>query len=280
MNTYLYKNIINTLIVFFVLLIAYLIINAISAKKNKGERDRRNFKIRLLYITFIIFIFFIARIWVEGFSHIVTMLGIVSAALVITNKETIMNLTGFFIITWRELFIENDLIQLLQYKGYVKSIGLLYFTLSEVSEGIHGDVTGRIIRVPNGLASTNALINFSQTSHLLEQHFSVIVTPDSDIDTAIDFVGNIVAATINEKYKAKREYSVEYLCKRNKHIISRINLKPKTSINLKQSKPSGIEIISRYHCFSEDAEKLHQQICLNLIKAQKDQSDFKLSYDL
>jgi small-conductance mechanosensitive channel len=222
--------------------------------------------------------FFMERIWVEGFTHLVALLGLVSAALVVTNKETIMNFVGCLVITWRDLFIENDLIQIQNYKGYVKSIGVLYFSLAEVSDGVHGDITGRIIRVPNGLVSNNALINFSQTSHLLEQKFSVIITQDSDVESSIQFVEHLVNEVIARVYSGKKEYSREYLGRRNKNLLAKMNLHAKVSITLKVDKPSGVELTARYHCFSQDAESIQQAIWINFLKLVKKQDAFALSY--
>jgi small-conductance mechanosensitive channel len=274
-----YTNLVNTLLAFLVLVITYVVVNFIIVQKLEGGRHKRNFRIRSFYVVCVIFLFLIARIWVEGLTHLLAGLIFVSAALVVANKETIMNFVGCLIITWRELFAENDLIQIQQYKGYVKSMGVLYFSLSEVSEGINGDITGRIIRVPNGLAANNAIINFSQTSHLLEQKFTITITQDSEIESAITFMNKLVNATILEIYKEKKEFTVEYLSRWNKDLAHRMNLEAKVSIQPKLDKPSGVEVITRYYCFSQDAEKIQQKIWLSLLNSVKEQEEFKLSYN-
>ncbi len=272
-----YKNLVSTLVTFSLLLLIYIVMNLLKLNKIESARRRRNFRIRSFYVMCVIFIFCMERIWVEGFTHLIAILGLVSAALVVTNKETIMNFIGCLVIIWRELFVEGDLIQIQQYKGYVQSIGVLYFSLSEVSEGLHGDITGRIIRIPNGLVSTNALINFSQTSHLQEQKFTIIISQRSDVEAAIHFVEHIVNKTINDIYREKKEYSVEYLGKRNKNLLTKMNLQAKTSLELKLDKPVGVQLTARYHCFSQDAERIHQIILLNFLSSINQQNQFELS---
>ncbi|MCP4752888.1 MAG: mechanosensitive ion channel [Proteobacteria bacterium] len=66
----------------------------------------------------------IGRLWIHGLQPILTFLGIVTAALVITQKEAILNATGFVFILWRDLFAIGDRIQIDTHKGDV--IGISY----------------------------------------------------------------------------------------------------------------------------------------------------------
>lgn len=273
-----YANIVSTLIVIVVLLLVYALVYFISVREMESQRQRRRFRIRSFYITSMILLFLMARIWVEGFTHLLAILGLVSAALVVTNKETIMNFVGWLIINWRGLFSEDDLIQIQQYKGYVKAIGPLYFTLTEVSSSIIGDVTGRVIRIPNGLVTNNAIINMSQTSHLLEQYITIIFSPTSPVDKTIDLVQKTIDKILHERYKDKKEYSVVYLRKRNKQLADHISLATKISIHPKHDKPSGTELKIRFYCFSLDAEEIQQQIWSSLLNDINSDEEIDLVY--
>ena len=274
-----YGNVLNTFIALIVVLITCLSVNFIVARKKENIKQKRKFRIRSFYVACFIFIFLMARIWVEGFTHLLAVLGLVSAALVITNKETIMNFVGWLIINWRNLFAEDDLIQIQDYKGYVKAFGVLYFTLSEVSEGVNGNITGRVIRIPNGLVVSHVLVNFSQTSHLLEQIFTIIITHDSDVRHAISFLTELVDCVISEYYQDKKEFSVDYLKKHNRHLSTQIHLGAKVSIKPRLTSPGGIELITRYYCFWKDAEKLQQRIWLSLLDAIKHEQQLKLTHE-
>lgn len=276
--TEIYSNLFSTAIAMVVITFSMLLVDFLVARKIESTRQKRRFRIRSFYLACFIFIFFMARIWVEGFTHLIAVLGLVSAALVVTNKETIMNFVGWLIINWRALFAEDDLIQIQQYKGYVKSFGVLYFSLFEVSDRRNGSITGRVIRVPNGLVANNALINFSQTSRLLEQAFSIVITPDSDIEYAMKYLTELVNEVITTFYKGKRKFSSEYLVKHHKHLATFIDLNAKVTIQPKQDKPNGVELATHYYCFSQDSEHIQQQIWLKFLTQIKADPLINLAY--
>ena len=94
----------------------YLLALILLTSKTEDVKEKKRRRVRLLYVMAIFFIFILAQIWVEGFTQLLAILGLVSAALVITNKEIIMNFSGWLIIIWRGLFTEDDLIEIQQLK--------------------------------------------------------------------------------------------------------------------------------------------------------------------
>lgn len=158
-------------------------------------------------------------------------------------------------------FSEEDLIQIQQYKGYVKRIGILYFTLYEVSD-TSGNITGRVIRVPNGLTSNNALVNYSQTSHVLEQRFTITVIRDNDFDALKQILKTVVDDLLAEFYKSHSEFTADYLSKSSKQLLSRIQLGANVSLQPKTDNLATLELITRYFCFSQDAEKIQERVLL------------------
>ncbi|WP_235826851.1 mechanosensitive ion channel [Facilibium subflavum] len=79
-------------------------------RKVTSKKQMRKIRSRVIYVAIVIFLLALIRIWIDGFSHLFTMLSLVAAGLVITNKENIMNFTGWTIINWRGLFSEGDAI--------------------------------------------------------------------------------------------------------------------------------------------------------------------------
>jgi len=271
-----YGNVISTVIALAAILLTSLFVVFFSTRNIDSRRRKRRFRVRTFYVASGIFLFLLARIWVEGFTHLLAVLGLVSAALVVTNKESIMNFVGWLIITWRGLFSEDDLIQIQQYSGYVVSMGMLYFTLAEVSSGVSHEVTGRVIRVPNGLVANNALINFSQTAHLLEQVFDIIIARDSDHEFAMRFLEDIINSQIKPCYKDRKEYSLEFLRKQHKEVADRMSLDVKVTLQPVLDKSLEIHLLAKYYCFSSDAEKLQQAIWKKFLSAAKDEPAIKL----
>lgn len=274
----LYKNTIKTGIAVFILVIVMSLIRFIIARTVDTKQKRQKINARVFYVTICVLILVMARIWVEGFTHLLAVLGLVSAALVITNKETIMNVVGWLVITWRGLFSEDDLIQVNQYQGYVKSFGLLYFTLAEVSEGYNGHVTGRLIRIPNGQVATSALINLSQNHQLMERKCRLIVMMDCDIDYVTQKLTVLADTLIQDYYKGRKEFSMEHLSRKNKYLKSRLNLCSTANIDVKFDKPSGIEITLQYYCFLPDWQKLQAKLWKEIMSWVKVDNKICLSY--
>lgn len=271
-----YSNLISTAIIFLVIVLLYVIFNFFIVRKVRDVRQKQKLRVRAFYVGCVIFIVFMERVWVEGFTHLLAVLGLVSAGLVVTNKETIMNFVGWLIITWRGLFSEEDLIQIQQYKGYVKRIGILYVMLYEVTDA-NGDISGRIIRVPNGLVSTNPIINFSQTSNLFEQYVTVLFSSDNDFMALKEKVKALVDAVLTETYKDRQEYSLDYLSKRSRQLPNRVRLTARVSLQPKADNLSTVQMTVRYYCFSRDAEKIQEAILLSLLKSIKGDPVVKLA---
>ena len=85
------------------------IIEFFSIRKIKDKRKSMKYRVALRYILVFCLIFFMAKIWVEGFGYFLTVIGVVAAALTITQKEYLMNFVGWLIIMWRDLFVEGIL---------------------------------------------------------------------------------------------------------------------------------------------------------------------------
>ncbi len=272
-----YRNIVRTTIVFVALSLIYFICRLLFVKKINSQSHRNRVKSRLFYGACFIFLFLMARIWVEGFTHLLAVLGLVSAGLVVTNKESIMNLVGWLVINWRDLFSEDDLIEILHYKGYVKSFGILYFSIYEVSDESQQHITGRVIRIPNGLVANNALINFSQTSNLLEQKLKIIISLESDVEQSIQTLTSVVDDVLAAFYHEKRQFSMDYLRRKHKGLAARITLSTSVNLQLTYDKSAGIELTASYYCFSGDSNQIQQKIWQKILQASKEER-LKLLY--
>lgn len=255
-----YNHLLDTAVSLLALLVIYFIVAWIVLRKIEGKKNKHRAKVRLFYVFFAFFGIMMARIWVEGFTHLLAVLGLVSAGLVVTNKETIMNFVGFLVINWRGLFSEDDLIEIQGYKGYVKSFGFLYFSLYEVSETCFGQLTGRIIRLPNGLITTNPLVNFSDTAHLIEQSFSFDVSLFDVNDQLVSLFTKGVTDIISSCYSGKKKYSVDRLLKHNKSLKRFLTLTPKVDFSVSHKDLTKSELLVRYYCFLEDVDKIKSEV--------------------
>ncbi len=223
-------KIINTAIIVFVIFLTYLAFRYWI--KSKELETKTKYKKRFLYASGIILTYFIGKIWMEGFIHLFAFLGIVSAALTITQKETLMNLMGWLIIMWRDHFSEGDRIEIANYKGYVHSIGVFYFTMSDEYTHHRQTPHGKTFRIPNGLVITSPITNHMRKVHSIEFKMTFLITPDSSLDEAMTLMKNIMEQVLASVYLKKED-------KDKKSLIfneASVYVKPKFE------EPSGIEV--------------------------------------
>ncbi len=98
-------GVLNSLILTGIIAIAYLVSRFIIKKKINNHNKAKSYILRAFYIIIIVYAILFIRIWIDGLSSIFTVLGLVGAGLVISNKENIMNLIGGLIILWRGLSV-------------------------------------------------------------------------------------------------------------------------------------------------------------------------------
>ena len=196
------SSILASLISIAIVLISLISILHLLRKKELSDKKIYKIKMRLLYISVIILLFILIKIWVGGISHLLTMLSLVAAGLVIVNKENVMNFTGWIIINWRSLFSEGDHINILNYNGVVTEIRLFYFRIHETVE--HGDkrTTGKLIKIPNAVVITNAVFTFTSDVNIVLHKSSFLIDINKNITNKID-------STWEEKIIEEIEYDVD-----------------------------------------------------------------------
>lgn len=272
------SNFLNTAIVLVVMVLFYLLIYVIFIPKVKGDKSRRRFRVRLTYGIAVIFLFFITKIWVTGFTHLFTGLSLVSAGLVVTNKESIMNFVGSVIITWRGLFAEGDYIQIDQYSGFVHELGLMYFKIFEVSEHSMNRSSGRMIKVPNGLVINHPLINYSLRNNVIEYKQSWIVTPDSDIRAAKEIISRQIKTIIFNFYAEDEAYTRSWVKKNCRPLARLIDFDVHIKSQIRFEKPTGVELIVTYYCYPCDKDNLDETIRLAILKDLQKSDLVKISF--
>lgn len=262
-------NFLITLVVSAVMMGIGVIVDVLLKQRVKQKRLLMKYQVRSRYILIFIFILLMAKVWVYGFSYLLAVMGIISAALTITQKENLMNVFGFFIINWRDLFSEEDYIEIGTYSGYVKQIGVLYFTLDEASKAVKHERTGRKIKVPNMMVSIHPIINFSTDMALLEINQSFIFTFDSPFEQITPIFDKVYEELI-DFYRAT--YGYWSISQRDKYY-------KKTDIifRVKQNKPAGIEALVRFYCLKENQTEIETKLNHLVITACDQNKNITLS---
>ena len=229
-----------------------------------SKKHQRIVRKRFMYVMLVIDIFILAKIWVEGFTHLLTVFSLVAAGLVVVNKESIMNLIAGLIINWRDLFVEGDFIQIQAFSGYVTSIGFMYFKLYETVSIDQKQATGRTIRIPNSLVMTSPLVNFSPDSNLCLYQFMVNCKPDKSLAGQLKLALETIIAIIDSTYKDHPCYKKKYVKAHNRELSHLINLQPSATLATHSEKENQLRITIQFYCFSEDYPQISQQFWLKV----------------
>lgn len=91
---------------------------------------------------------------------------IVAIGVSVALQKYVASFAGYFVLRLSRLFDVGDRIRIgnINIKGDVRYIGLLHFVLDEVGEGekFGGELTGRILHIPNHIVLDQPVLNFSQ----------------------------------------------------------------------------------------------------------------------
>lgn len=159
-------------------------------------------KTRLLAILTIIIAAAIL-ISVALFSNLAIYISIIAIGLALALQKYVASYFGYFIIVFSNMLHEGDRIRIGSYKGDVRHIGIFYLTLDEVGEDekLGGELTGRVLRIPNLLVLDNPVLNFSkvyeknnrtlQCDYIFDE-IRIPISSDSDITRAAALLEEII----------------------------------------------------------------------------------------
>lgn len=262
-------NLINSVVLLAIITIISIVLYQILRRVRQVTRKKRlQYRARIRYVAIFIFILLAARIWIEGFSHLLTVLSLVAAGLVVTNKESIMNLVGALIIHWRAVFTEGDFIQVQNYTGYVVSIGPMYFKLYEVKSLESHVATGRTLRIPNGLIIANPVVICTPEMNLLQYQLKIPLLIKNYHEEMVAQVEEIARKVISEHHARQVNKPKLQAFESNKMLSTWIHLEPKIKVLISAEKVDEMMILIDYYAYPNDASIIQQTFWKTLL-AQK-----------
>ena len=222
----------------------------------KISTDSHKVKNRLIYVTLILFVLFCAKIWVQGFTHVFYGLSLVSAGLVVTNKESIMNLVGCGIISWRGLFAEGDYIEIADNTGVVYELGFLYFKLLEGSTADMSRGSGRFLKIPNGFVINNVVKRLSLSKHVIERKISFLVPVSKDVLTIKTDIEAMLTATLVSEVGN----STNFKNKESNFVRSYLHHLPLVIMDFCLDKPDYVKFTISYHCNEQQRAQIEREV--------------------
>lgn len=225
------------------------------------------------YFSVALTLLFIFKIWFDGFESMATYFGLLSAGIAIALKDPIVDIAGWFFLTFWRPIDAGDRIQIGDIKGDIIHMGLFYFTVNEIGNWVESDQsTGRIIQIPNAKIFTEPQALYSKGFQYIWNEIPVLITFESDWQKTKQILTEIA----NTYYK---DISIEARKKLNQasknYMIYYKNLTPIVYTDVKDS---GVLLTIRYLCDPYQRrgsqQKLWEQILLNF----EQQNDIELAY--
>jgi small-conductance mechanosensitive channel len=195
------------------------IILALAYRRAQDPWLRYRWRKSVNYLTLIVFLILIGRIWVEGVGSLATFLGLFAAGLAVALKDLVANLAGWAFIVWSRPFDVGDRIQVGAYAGDVIDLHLFQFTLNEIGNWVDADQsTGRIVHVPNGTVLSQPVANYDKGFRYIWSEIPLTITFESNWKKAKAILESIAgrhAEQLTEQVEkdlleASRRYLIAY----------------------------------------------------------------------
>src|SRR5512136_1054353 len=141
---------------------------------------------------------------------------ILAAGLAVALQKYTASFFGYFVINFSRIYSPGDRIRIGNIKGDVRWVGLIHTTLEEVGEDekLGGELTGRILHVPNLIILDQPVLNYSKdytvhekavTSDFMFDEVRIPLTTDSNVARASQVLESILRIEEEVHLKEARE---------------------------------------------------------------------------
>jgi len=225
------------------------------------------------YLSYFLILLVLIRIWISESGSLATYFGILSAGIALALKDPIVNIAGWFYLTfWRPIDV-GQRIEINGVKGDVIHIGFFNFTINEIGNWIDSDQsTGRIIQIPNAKIFTHQQAVYTKGFEYIWNEIPVLITFDSNWKKCKILLTNIAnecsAKTTKEARKKLEVATKDYVIYYNKL----------TPIVYTDVKDSGIMLTIRYLCSPYNRRGSQQLIWERILDTFDENSDLELAY--
>lgn len=262
----------SIIIIFFLWLIRFIVIQIIW-RKSEDPQFRYRWQKYSAYVSAIIGILLVSRVWFEGIQSLATYFGLLSAGLAIALKDLVSSMAGWLFIIWRSPISVGDRIQIGNYKGDVIDIRLFKFTLLEIGNWVDADQsTGRIIHIPNSMILGDTLANYTKGFQFIWHEIPVLVTFESDWKKAKTILAKI-ASQHAEHFSKEAEQRIKQASK--KFMIFYSSLTPTVYTTVKDC---GVLLTIRYLISPKTRRGSEQAIWEDILSAFSKCNDIDFAY--
>lgn len=202
-----------------------IVVEQYISRNIKNRRTRYGLRKVLTAMYVLIFMGALFAIWVQNPQIVVVSIGLVGAAITFILQDLLKNLVGGFAIFASHIYSVGDRVQILDKRGDVVDIGLLYTTLMEIREWIDGDQsTGRLTTIPNGFAFTNIVDNYTKDFPYVWDEISFPIAIDSDLDYTTRRFRKVAETETSDAYREAEEALTEVVME--KYYLNKREVRP------------------------------------------------------
>jgi small-conductance mechanosensitive channel len=251
-------------------------------KAIKTEAKRRNISLITTIVTCAAAVAFVAATILAAifWPQVAIYVPIIALALALALQKYTASFFAFFVITFSKIYDIGDRIRIGNTKGDVRHIGLLHTTLEEVGEDekLGGEVTGRLISVPNLIILDQPVLNYSKDysagfepvySDYMFDEVRIPITTDSNVEKATHLLERILKSQ-DEVYlkQAGQAFQDGY-----PRFLDEAMSGPRVLVFVE---PQHIWIKGKFVAPLESRNDLRSSILLQFIKEAKASADIKL----
>jgi small-conductance mechanosensitive channel len=206
---------------------------------------------------------------------------IIAIGLALALQKYLASFFGHFVITFSRIYDLGDRIRIGNIKGDVRRVGLLHTTLEEVGEDekLGGEVTGRLLHVPNLLILDQPVLNYSKdysvhsetiSSDYMFDEVRIPITSHSNAQRASELLENILRRQ-DETYvsEARRMFQNGY-----PSFLDEATAGPRVLIHVE---PQHIWIKGKFVAPLRGRNELRSRILLQFFKEIGATSDVRLA---
>lgn len=204
---------------------------------------------------------------------------IITLGLALALQKYTASFLAYFAITFSGIYGVGDRIRIDNVKGDVRKVGLLHTTLEEVGEDekLGGEITGRLLHVPNMLVLDQPVLNYSKdysvyskaiSSDYMFDEVRIPLSTDSNIEKASKLLEDILKSQDEVHLKeARRVFQNGY-----PRFMNEATSSPRVLVHIE---PEHVWIKGKFVAPLRSRNDLKSWILLQFIKEVNTQSDVK-----
>ncbi len=206
---------------------------------------------------------------------------ILAVGLAVALQKYTASFFGYFVINFSRIYSPGDRIRIGNIKGDVRWVGLIHTTLEEVGEDekLGGELTGRILQVPNLIILDQPVLNYSKdytvhekavTSDFMFDEVRIPLTSDSNVTKASQLLEGILRVEEDVHLKEAREMFQNGYPK----FLSEATGGPRVLVHVE---PQRIWINGKFVAPIRGRNQLRSRILVQFIERTKANPDVKLA---